>query len=183
MASKDIAPGRLDVVRRFINTAELDEGTDELATPKGLAAWLAANDLAFPAHARVSAADVGTAAEVREALRAALFAHGGGDLDPQAPATLDAAAVRAGVTLRFGPAGESYLEPAADGVDAAIGRLLAIVAEAMADGTWQRLKACQKDDCRWAFYDHTRNRSGVWCSMAVCGNRTKVERFRQRQRG
>jgi predicted RNA-binding Zn ribbon-like protein len=52
----------------------------------------------------------------------------------------------------------------------------------MADGTWDRLKACAADDCHWAFYDHTRNRSGRWCSMAVCGNRAKVERFRERAR-
>ena len=69
----------------------------------------------------------------------------------------------------------------ADGVDGALGRLLAIVAAAQADGTWERLKACPWDTCRWAFYDHSRNRSGVWCSMAVCGNRAKVQAFRARQ--
>ena len=51
----------------------------------------------------------------------------------------------------------------------------------MADGTWSRLKACRAGTCRWAFYDHTRNRSGVWCTMDVCGNRTKVRSFRERQ--
>ena len=61
--------------------------------------------------------------------------------------------------------------------------MLAIVAASIADGTWERLKACAADDCHWAFYDHTRNRSGRWCSMAVCGNRAKVERFRERARG
>jgi len=61
-----------------------------------------------------------------------------------------------------------------------LGRLLAIVADAMADGTWPRLKACFRESCRWAFYDHARNRTGRWCSMAVCGNRTKAERYRAR---
>ena len=34
------APGELALVQRFINTAELDVGTDELADADGLAAWL-----------------------------------------------------------------------------------------------------------------------------------------------
>ncbi|MGH3007295.1 MAG: CGNR zinc finger domain-containing protein, partial [Gaiellaceae bacterium] len=43
-----------------------------------------------------------------------------------------------------------------------------------------RLKACRAEDCRWAFYDRARNRSRHWCSMAVCGNRTKARTFRRR---
>ena len=78
------------------------------------------------------------------------------------------------------PAGQVALEPGAAGVDGALGRLVAIVATAMADGTWSRLKACQADRCGWAFYDHARNRSRRWCSMAVCGNRTKARSYRRR---
>jgi predicted RNA-binding Zn ribbon-like protein len=61
--------------------------------------------------------------------------------------------------------------------------LFAAVAAAMADGSWSRLKACRRHACRWAFYDHSRNRSGTWCSMAVCGNRVKVADYRRRIRG
>jgi hypothetical protein len=43
------------------------------------------------------------------------------------------------------------------------GSILAIVLMAVADGQWQRLKACP--DCRWVFYDHTRNASKRWCLM------------------
>jgi predicted RNA-binding Zn ribbon-like protein len=68
-------------------------------------------------------------------------------------------------------------------VDGALGALLGTVAAAMADGTWSRLKACRADNCHWAFYDHTRNRSGVWCDMAVCGNRAKVRAYRHRHAG
>jgi predicted RNA-binding Zn ribbon-like protein len=62
-----------------------------------------------------------------------------------------------------------------------MGRLLAAIASATADGTWARLKICRNDACRWSFYDASRNRSGHWCSMAVCGNRMKGRAFRQRQ--
>jgi predicted RNA-binding Zn ribbon-like protein len=93
---------------------------------------------------------------------------------------LDAAARRARLTLRFTGADETALEPAAGGVDGALGRLLAIVKAALDDGTWQRLKVCPADTCLWAFYDASRNRSAVWCDMRVCGNRAKVRGYRER---
>jgi predicted RNA-binding Zn ribbon-like protein len=73
------------------------------------------------------------------------------------------------------------LEPTrAKGIDAAIGRFLAIIYESITQGTWQRLKVCRNDTCRWAFYDSSRNHSGAWCTMAICGNRMKGRTFRRR---
>jgi predicted RNA-binding Zn ribbon-like protein len=60
--------------------------------------------------------------------------------------------------------------------------LLAILAEAMVDGSWQRLKACPGRHCGWVFYDHSRNNSGRWCSMSVCGGREKARAHYHRQR-
>jgi len=57
------------------------------------------------------------------------------------------------------------------------------VATAIADGSWARLKVCRSDSCRWAFYDASKNRSGAWCTMAVCGNRNKVRAYQRRRRG
>ncbi len=123
------------------------------------------------------------AVALREALRAHLFAHHGDPLDPAAAQVLDDAACRARLTLRFTGDGETAYEPAASGVDGALGRLLAIVKAAIDDGTWQRLKACPADTCQWAFYDASRNRSAVWCDMRVCGNRAKVRGYRERHAG
>ena len=66
------------------------------------------------------------------------------------------------------------------GVDGALGRMLALVAAAQDEGTWSRLKACLADDCQWAYYDLSRNRSAVWCDMGTCGNRQKVRSYRER---
>ena len=66
-------------------------------------------------------------------------------------------------------------------VDGALGELVGIVYTAMADGSWSRLKACRSHLCKWLFYDRSRNRSAVWCSMAVCGNRTKTRAYRARR--
>jgi predicted RNA-binding Zn ribbon-like protein len=82
--------------------------------------------------------------------------------------------------VHFTGSGSAELAPAAAGFPAALAAILVPVAEGDRDGTWQRVKACRADDCQWAFYDRSRNRSGVWCNMAVCGNREKVRAYRRR---
>ena len=46
-------------------------------------------------------------------------------------------------------------------------------------GTWPRLKGCAQ--CEWVFFDRSKNRSGTWCSMTICGNRTKNRAYRRRR--
>jgi len=177
------APGALETVRSFVNTLDIEDGTDALADPGAPSAWFAEHELLGEATAvRASDADVRHALELRAALRAHLDAHHGEPLDPGAATVLDDAARRARLTARFGGLDKTSLEPQASGIDGALGRLLAIVAAAIADGTWKRLKVCPADDCRWAFYDESRNRSATWCDMKVCGNRAKVRGFRERTR-
>ena len=72
------------------------------------------------------------------------------------------------------------LVPQTDGLAAGLGRILAVVHDSMTDGTWWRFKACPRDVCHWAFYDRSRNGSGKWCSMSVCGNRTNTKAYRRR---
>jgi predicted RNA-binding Zn ribbon-like protein len=81
------------------------------------------------------------------------------------------------VQLRFGADGVEYAGTS-DGLDGVVARVVAATARALADGTWSRLKACRNDACRWGFYDHSRSRTGQWCSMAICGNRAKQTRWR-----
>ena len=178
------APGSLETVRAFVNTLDIDDGIELLQTPDQLAAWLAEHGLEGDGGAdlRPTSADLRRAIELREALRAHLLAHHDQPLDPAAAETLDEAACRARLTVRFTGSDATDLQPEAGGVDGALGRLLAIVARAIQDGTWQRLKVCPADTCQWAFYDASRNRSAVWCDMRVCGNRAKVRGFRERTR-
>ena len=175
------APSALETVRAFVNTRDVDDDSEELAAPAQLAGWLAEHDLlGGTASVRASQADLAHAIELREALRAHLLSHQGEPLDPAAVQTLDVAARRARLTLRFTGPGQTGLEPEAGGVDGGLGRLLTIVDAAIEDGTWQRLKVCPADTCQWAFYDTSRNRSAVWCDMRVCGNRAKVRGYRER---
>jgi predicted RNA-binding Zn ribbon-like protein len=181
MAKEREAPGELELVRGFVNTLDIEERTDGLTTPDELRGWLSAHCL-LDAGDRATEAELHRAIEVREALRALLLANNGGPSPAAAVATLDAAAREAHLEARFAADGTAGLVSDAGGVDAALGRLLAAVYAAMADGSWRRLKACRAQDCEWVFWDATKNRSGAWCDMGVCGNRAKARSYRERHR-
>jgi predicted RNA-binding Zn ribbon-like protein len=175
------APGELELVRSFVNTWDAEGPVESLDSPAALRVWLAERGLLDGDDVEPAVADLEHAHAVREALRAVLLSHHGEPLDPAVPARLDEAARRARVGLRFRPGGGARVEPEAGGVDGGLGHLLAIVHDAIREGTWSRLKVCPADDCQFAFYDRSRNRSAVWCDMKVCGNRAKVREYRARQ--
>jgi predicted RNA-binding Zn ribbon-like protein len=176
------APGRLDLVRRFVNTQDVEDGIEELATPPAARGWLRDNGL--PDVPGLDAPRMKRLIGLRETLRRLLLANNGGaDNDHMADVALErlrAEAARVPLQVRFDGESQSALVPGGAGIDAVIGELIGIVHEAMADGTWPRLKACRSETCEWAFYDRSRNRSGTWCSMAVCGNREKARSYRHR---
>jgi predicted RNA-binding Zn ribbon-like protein len=175
------APGPLRLVQRFVNTVDLEGGPELLPDAAALGDWLTSAGL-LDAGAQVSPDDHRRAIELREAIRELAAAHAGHDHDPGAAGVVDAAARRAGLhPVLDDPA--TRLEPSAAGVDAALGRVVAAIHAAVAEGTWPRLKACDRHSCRWAFYDRSKNRSGHWCSMAVCGSREKNRRAYRRRVG
>ena len=119
----------------------------------------------------------------REALRDLLLGNNDGRSMPiDAGRTLNDVATRARLRLRMDAGGSARLEAEGASADAALGRLLVIVYRAMENDTWPRLKACREDTCQWAFFDHSKNRSGHWCSMEVCGSRNKARQYRERRR-
>jgi predicted RNA-binding Zn ribbon-like protein len=178
---RDPAPQPLRAVQAFVNTVDIEHGREVLAGAGELRELLVREDLLDSADA-VTESDLRRALELREALRMLLLANNGGMLDSESLEVLNRAARAAHLSVRFSDAGDSALEPEASGVDAALGRLVAIVYTAMAAGTWARLKACRRNVCHWVFYDRSRNQSGTWCSMSVCGNRTKTKAYRRRSR-
>jgi predicted RNA-binding Zn ribbon-like protein len=174
-AGRTPAPGRLGLVQAFTNSFwDLDaDGADEWAELAGYRAWLQARG--FAGH-RATAADRDRAIALRAAIRSLALRRD----QEAARATLDRLAAAAPLLVRFDP--QPRHEPAGDGPADALGLVLGVLAEAMADGTWERVKACPGPHCGWLFYDASRNRSSQWCSMRICGNRVKGREFRARAR-
>ena len=175
------APGDLELVRNFVNTLDVEDQEEDLGSLEQLREWLVERRLMDPGDP-VTDGDLRRAIDVREGLRAILLANNGSAFDRGAIERLDRAASRAGLRLRFHPGGCAEFEPDATGVDGALARLLAIVAEARVEGEWDRLKACADHGCQWAFYDKSKNRSKKWCRMEVCGNVAKARSYRERQK-
>ena len=164
----------LQLICDFVNTLEVEDGTDELSDAGALGVWLRTRGLW---GGRPDEKDAAYARVVREALRDLMWANNGREVDTEAAAaTLDAASRRAGIVVRFAGGAVRLVAP-----KGGVGAVVAAAGEAMADGSWQRLKACRADTCRWAFVDSARNRSRQWCSMQVCGNREKARSFRRRR--
>ena len=152
------APEPLRRVQQFVNTVDLEHDREWLP------AWLEEHGLARTQFDR--------AVELREALRALLRVNNVGGTAAAAETQLNKAARHVRVELRGGKVGLS-------GPDA-LAEVAAVALGAMLDGSWPRLKVCRK--CRWAFYDRSKNRSGSWCSMQLCGNRLKTRAYRSRRK-
>jgi predicted RNA-binding Zn ribbon-like protein len=173
-------PHELQLVIDFVNTSDLETGTDELATAPDLGEWLAARGLAAGDAPVPKPADHAQALALRDSLRSIMLAHNGHAPDPGAIDALERTAQRGQLAVHFAPDGTVGPAALGSGVAGALARVLIPVAAGAADGSWERVKACRAQDCQWAFYDASRNRSGRWCNMAVCGNRHKVRAYRER---
>jgi predicted RNA-binding Zn ribbon-like protein len=161
----------LQLIEEFLNT--VDERTfsrygenhvagDRLTSPAVLADWLAARDL-VPAGTRLQPADLTAAIRLRTALR-------------EAPSS-----ALSDYPLRLVPDDAGGLRLAGGSGRPWLDHIVETVAESAARGDWKRIKLCAAPDCRWAFHDTSRNGRGRWCSMDVCGNRTKTRTYRERR--
>ena len=162
-------------VLAFVNTLEYDPPSDRLGDLESARAWLAGSGLP---GAIASEAERERLVGLREALRPALEANAGhGDL-ARAWSSLEPFAASTPLYVR--PGEDPSLAPAGSGLQATIAAVLATIYDASRAGTWRRLKLCRESTCLWAFYDESKNGSGTWCSMRVCGNRNKARRRRER---
>lgn len=176
------APEPLRRVQALINTVDWESGRDRLATADDAEPWLMDHDL-LDSDAAVSGDDLHVLVEAREALRALVIQNTDGTA-PAAAVTAPLRAIAADVALRasVGTDGRIGVAPVGSTVRDRIAGLLLVVQAAQRDGTWTHLKACANDECRWAFYDRSRNHGGTWCDMSSCGNRLKNRDFRARKR-
>lgn len=175
----EVQPERRRIVQTFLNSVDLEDGVEAFGTTDGVRDWIVAHGLAGPAL-QVTEGDRERAIRLREGLRDLLAAHTGDPVDGATREGLDAVLQGVSLTVRFAGDGPG-LQATGRGIDAVFGQLVAIIQTAAIDGTWNRLKTCRNSACRWAFYDASKNRSGTWCAMAICGARDKARSYRRRQ--
>ena len=162
MARYDIpkaAPEPLRRVQLLVNSVDVENRREWIG------GWLAENGL--------DEAETDRAVSLREALRALVLKNNGARLDDASVAALNASAKR--ISPQLDASGQLTLVTDGDALD----EVVAVALRAMLDGTWGRLKACR--NCHWSFYDYSPNRSATWCSMQLCGNRTKTRAYRRRR--
>jgi predicted RNA-binding Zn ribbon-like protein len=174
-------PHNLQLVIDFVNTLDVEAGQDRTDSPEHLGEWLDEQGLRPGNALTLGAGELEQAVSLRESLRRVLIGHNHHEEPADAAQHLEDVAAQGQLGVRFGADGSVEIAPRAEGYPAVLAELLVPVARAAMDGSWARVKACQADDCQWAFYDASRNRSGRWCDMAVCGNREKVRAYRSKR--
>jgi predicted RNA-binding Zn ribbon-like protein len=181
MVSSDFPPHNLQLVIDFVNTLNVETQEDRIDTPEALARWLRERGLADRDDSALGAQQLAQAIELRESLREVMLEHTHGEADDGICEPLERVSERGRLSVCVDPDGSVRIAPRALGYDGVLAKLLVPMAHASLDGTWLRVKACDAEDCLEAFYDHSRNRSGRWCDMALCGNRTKVRAYRTKR--
>lgn len=189
-----MAPDDAALLIGFLNTVHLPDGVDALAGSEPRQ-WVADGQVDSGRSEHTDAHQASTRGgdvleplrQLREGLRV-LTRHAddvGGEQRAQV--------TRADRVLRAVPLVLRLPENGTGGLDLAIATprskrsdvLIAAVATALlgstADQTFLRVKTCARPECRWAFYDTSKNQSRRWCSMNGCGNVVNNRSYRARR--
>ncbi len=176
-------PDWLEPVLAFINTVDVEDGTDLLAAgPAALANWLGGRGL-LPVGTEAARAEHQLALDLRAGLRCLTLMNNDGPADEAALAGLRRALDRLPLIAAIAsPAGSPALRPhKLPPVRAALAGVVAGYALAVGTGHWSRIRRCPADDCAWVFWDSSAKGTRRWCTMSVCGNRAKARAFAERR--
>jgi predicted RNA-binding Zn ribbon-like protein len=171
------APGDLELVRRFCNTINREVGADRFATPDAFDQWLRGEGRQ---PTRPNGRDLARVVAFREALHAITHANRAQRVPDTAVADLAARVADVAYRFRAAPDGLRLVPDAPTATAAFLGELALICKHADDDGTLRRLKSCAH--CEWTIYDASKNQSGRWCSMSICGTRHNARAYRNRHR-
>jgi predicted RNA-binding Zn ribbon-like protein len=174
------APGELVIVQGFVNTLDKEAGVDMIESKELLKAWLVRHGL-LQSSENITVKDHLTVLSFREGLRRVLQLNNGKSIEPVWLRHLNQLAAQYPLGVSFKADSTISLSPVGHGMGNALGQIFAQIIRAVGEGIWFRLKACHEPNCQWAFYDTSKNRSGRWCSMSVCGSRVKARAYRKRR--
>ncbi len=175
-----VAPSGLALVQDLLNTRAIGEyGPDLLTDGSAATAWATEAGAAWtessgtPAPALVlTDRDARRLRSLRSTLRSlVLDARVPGEAQPDAT-----------TGFALSDSGQVHLLPRGSGAQWIASAVWAEVLLSQQSSTWQRLKCCREPACGSAFYDQSRNNSGVWHDVKTCGNRANLRTSRARRR-
>ena len=178
------APAGLALLQELLNTrAPLAYGSDlllsaddaQLWLTEALATWSLVSGLPAPTLL-ISSADLRSLRRLRNTFENVILAGGNRGLDGSLPP--------ADVPVSLVPDADGWVRivPTGRGTRWLASALWAEALLAQQAGIWPRLKLCNNPDCRAAFFDTSRNNSGVWHDVSTCGNTANLRAFRERRR-
>ena len=184
------APGALGLVQDLLNTIPAgrqrkDDLLADIQTAQEwldstLASWTAATDQSAP-ELRLDEEDLIRLRDMRRALRDSLAPPREETQDPGTD-THTPVVESAQAALQLDAAGTVHLEPRGGGMGFLVATLLLTLWQAQNSGDRQRLKLCHNPKCGVAFFDRSRNNSGVWHDVRTCGNAANLRAHRARIR-
>jgi predicted RNA-binding Zn ribbon-like protein len=184
------APGGLGFVQDLLNTRSAGKPRsvdllDELGHAQewlnaSLAEWSRAAGKA-PLKMQLGPSDL---TELRRFRTEMMNAVNAGNNSPGAERedAVDAAVRSVGSDLRLAADGRVYAEPKGSGWRHVVSLVLLEAFEAQLSDTWRRLKTCRNHRCETAFFDRSRNNSGAWHDVRVCGNAENLRAHRARKK-
>ena len=180
------APAGLALLQDLVNTrATMSYAPDLLASPddaqrwltEALATWSRVAGLPAPVLL-LSSTDMRSLRRLRTTFEGVILAGSG-----RGPSQ-DDALPPADVPVTLVPDAEGWVRmiPSGRGTRWLASALWAEALLAQQAGLWPRLKLCNNVECRAAFFDTSRNNSGVWHDVSTCGNTANLRAFRERKR-
>ena len=189
------APAGLALVQDLVNTHAVERDGHDLLIDRATAQeWLLAAGRRWAADRGLEPADLALAEtdlqplrDLRAMVQAMLAepaepvpaADGGGDGTPGEPVVVTR---RAQVDLVSDAEGRVALVPTGAGRDWLESAVWSEILLAQRTGSWPKLKLCREPGCRSAFYDTSRNGSGVWHNVRTCGNLANLRASRTRKK-
>lgn len=184
------APGGLGFVHDLLNTKSagkprrsdllLDLGLAQAWMDAGLEQWALATGRRY-VDVKLTERDLEHLRYFRDELASTLSADG----DPDAVVRSDVDALptvwTTATSLKLKSNGTVQAEPQGAGAGHIESLAMTEIFRAQLAGTWHRLKLCRSEKCRVAFFDRSRNNSGVWHDVKICGNPANLRAYRARQ--
>lgn len=175
--SRQRAPGELERLETFCNSARFLYHEDVFAAPETASVWLRERGF-VDRGLELASSELRRLVELRETIRDHLAAA-----DPVGTAS---ALNRVAKEVISGPewtdAGMPRLRHRAEDPLAGLAaNLLEILFTMELRGELARLKPCRAIDCQWLFYDRSPQGNSTWCSMQICGARHKMRTYRTRR--